>query len=47
MPRFPPRNREWDTVWVDVMAMDYFRGMLILFALFGALAIGTAITTVI
>ena len=29
------------------MAMDYLRGMLILLALFGALAIGTAITTVI
>ena len=29
------------------MAMDYFRGVLILFALFGALAIGTAITVMI
>lgn len=26
------------------MAMDYLRGMLILLTLFGALAIGTAIT---
>ena len=29
------------------MAMDYLRGMLILLALFGALAIGTAITVMI
>ena len=47
MLRFPPKNREWDTVWEDVMAMDYLRGMLILLAIYGALAMGTAITAVI